>query len=263
MKTFNENRSSIPVLGIKDKYLDQLHSDFQLLSEIVLTQMIKAEELVYDNHNKDLVDILKRNEKLINSLDITIKEKVINAIMLFTPRASDLRRLMAYHDMTISMERVGDLIENVSLALKEIDFTILGFEVYKKLLGKMFTQTDKMLRKAVFAFSGVSHEMAYDTILMDDKVDKLERKIERKLAEDFNNQVLNTQSLVNMMNLNSISYYLERIGDKAVDIAESALYLIEGKDIRHDKFVKAPKNDEVSDKVQKVDKEDKNKSENQ
>lgn len=260
MNTLNENRSTAPVLGIKDKYLDQLHSDFQLLSEIVLTQMIKAEELVYDNHNKDLVDILKRNEKLINSLDITIKEKVINAIMLFTPRASDLRRLMAYHDMTISMERVGDLIENISLALKEIDFSIQGFEIYKKLLGKMFTQTDKMLRKAVFAFSGVSHEMAYDTILMDDKVDKLERKIERKLAEDFNNQILNTQSLVNMMNLNSISYYLERIGDKAVDIAESAVYLIEGKDIRHDKFVKVPKKDEAGDKVQKTDKEDKTKT---
>ena len=257
MNTLNENRSSTPVLGIKDKYLDQLHSDFQLLSEIVLTQMIKAEELVYDNHNKDLVDILKTNEKLINSLDITIKEKVINAIMLFTPRASDLRRLMAYHDMTISMERVGDLIENISLALKEIDFSIQGFEIYKKLLGKMFTQTDKMLRKAVFAFSGVSHEMAYDTILMDDKVDKLERKIERKLAEDFNNQVLNTQTLVNMMNLNSISYYLERIGDKAVDIAESAVYLIEGKDIRHDKFVKVTKKDEAGDKFQKIDKEDK------
>jgi phosphate transport system protein len=257
MNTLNENRSSTPVLGIKDKYLDQLHSDFQLLSEIVLTQMIKAEELVYDNHNKDLVDILKTNEKLINSLDITIKEKVINAIMLFTPRASDLRRLMAYHDMTISMERVGDLIENISLSLKEIDFSIQGFEIYKKLLGKMFTQTDKMLRKAVFAFSGVSHEMAYDTILMDDKVDKLERKIERKLAEDFNNQVLNTQTLVNMMNLNSISYYLERIGDKAVDIAESAVYLIEGKDIRHDKFVKVSKKDEAGDKFQKIDKEDK------
>lgn len=257
MNTLNENRNTTPVLGIKDKYLDQLHSDFQLLSEIVLTQMIKAEELVFDNHNKDLVEILKRNEKLINSLDITIKEKVINAIMLFTPRASDLRRLMAYHDMTISMERVGDLIENISHALEEIDFSIQGFETYKRLLGKMFTQTDKMLRKAVFAFSGVSHEMAYDTILMDDKVDKLERKIERKLAEDFNNQQLNTQTIVNMMNLNSISYFLERVGDKAVDIAESAVYLIEGKDIRHDKFEKVRKDYKVGDEVQKEDDEDK------
>lgn len=238
METRNENNDSTKVVGIKDKYLNQLHSDFQLLSEIVLTQMIKADELVYENHNDDIISILKSNEKIINSLDITIREKVINAIMLFTPRASDLRRLMAYHDITISMERVGDLIENISLALQEMDFTYQGFDNYRKLLSKMFTQTDKMLRKAVYAFSGVSHEMAYDTILMDDKVDKLERKIERKLASDFNGQTLDSQTLVNIMSLSNLSYYLERIGDKAVDIAESAVYLIEGKDIRHDKVVK-------------------------
>jgi phosphate transport system protein len=140
--------------------------------------------------------------------------------------------------MTISIERVGDLIENISQALREIDFDVPGFESYRKPVDKMFTQTDKMLRKAVFAYSGLSNEMAYDTILMDDKVDKLERKIEKKLAEDFSNKVLDKQTLVNIMNLNSISYFLERIGDKAVDIAESAVFLIEGKDIRHDKIVR-------------------------
>lgn len=239
MDTQDINKGSSPIVGIKDKYLDQLHSDFQLLSEIVLTQMMKASELVYDNHNQEIIGLLKRNEKIINSLDITIKEKVINAIMLFTPRASDLRRLMAYHDMTISMERVGDLVENIRYALEEVDFSIAGYEPYKKLINKMFVQTDKMIRSAVFAFSGVSHEMAYNTIQMDEKVDKLERKIEKKLAEDFDGMVQSTQSLVNMMNLNSISYYLERIGDKAVDIAESAVYLIEGKDIRHFKMPKS------------------------
>ena len=238
MDTQNENRTGTPVVGIKDKYLDQLHSDFQMLSEVILTQMIKAAELLQDNHNTDILDILKKNEKIINSLDLTIREKVINAIMLFTPRASDLRRLMSYHDMTISIERVGDLIENISQALREIDFDVPGFESYRKPVDKMFTQTDKMLRKAVFAYSGLSNEMAYDTILMDDKVDKLERKIEKKLAEDFSNKVLDKQTLVNIMNLNSISYFLERIGDKAVDIAESAVFLIEGKDIRHDKIVR-------------------------
>ncbi len=241
MDTRNEKKDNYPFVGIKEQYLDQLHSDFQLLTEIVLSQMMKATELLHDNHNKEIVKELKRNEKIINSLDTTIKEKVINAIMLFTPRASDLRRLMAYNDMTISMERVGDLIENISLALPDMDLTLEGFEPYRRLIDKMFTQTDKMLKSAVFAFSGNSQEMAYDTILMDDKVDKLERKVERKLAEDFRGQKLSTQSLVNIMHLNSISYYLERIGDKAVDMAEAAVYLIEGKDIRHDKIVQVPK----------------------
>lgn len=236
MDTLNDKTKQAPSLGIKDKYLDQLHSDFELLSEIVLTQIKIASSLVHDSHNKEIIAELKRNEKIINSIDVTIKEKVINAIILFTPRASDLRRLMSYHDMTISLERVGDLIENITLALSEMDLTMQGFEKYKKPIDKMFVQTDKMLKSALFAFTGVSNEMAYDTIQMDDKVDRLERKIEKQLATDFNGQVQDTQSLVNMMNLNSISYYLERIGDKAVDIAESAVYLIEGKDIRHTKL---------------------------
>lgn len=246
MNDKNEKVNSPYIGGIKDNYIDQLHGDFQLVSEIVLTQMKLASDLVLDNRSTEIIPQLKRNEKLINSLDVTIKEKVINAIMLFTPRASDLRRLMAYHDMTISMERIGDLIGNIAFALEEIDFSLTGFEKYKKPIDKMFLRTDKMLKNALFAFTGVSNEMAYDTILMDDKVDKLERKIERTLAEDFRNEVQSMQSLVNIMNLNSISYYLERIGDKAVDIAESAIYVIEGKDIRHAKEPKKTVSDEKS-----------------
>jgi phosphate transport system protein len=235
MDTQNDNKEYAPALGIKDRYLEQLQSDFQLLAEIVLTQITLASSLLQDNHREDVILELKRNEKIINSLDITIKEKVINAIMLFTPRASDLRRLMAYHDMTISMERVGDLIENIIQLLQEIDFSLHGFDNYKKLLDKMFVHTDKMIKSAVFSFAGGSNEMAYETIQMDDKVDKLDKKIERKLADEFKNEVHSSQSLINIMNINSVSYYLERIGDKAVDVAESAVYLIEGKDIRHAK----------------------------
>ena len=40
MNTNNENTNPSTAVGIKDKYLEQLHSDFLLLSEIMLTQMI-------------------------------------------------------------------------------------------------------------------------------------------------------------------------------------------------------------------------------
>ncbi len=193
MNNADEKNSTPFVKGIKDNYIEQLHGDFQLTAELVMSQIKLAADLVHDNRNKEIIPQLKRNEKLINSLDVTIKEKVINAIMLFTPRASDLRRLMAYHDMTISMERVGDLIQNIAFALEEVDFSISGFEKYKKPIDKMFMHTGTMLKNALFAFTGVSNEMAYDTILMDDKVDKLEKKIERKLAEDFQNEVQSSQ----------------------------------------------------------------------
>lgn len=244
------------VMGIKDKYLDQLESDFQLISEIVLSQMDFIDQLLQNNNfDKEIHQKIKRNEKLIDSLDLTIKEKVVNAIMLFTPRAGDLRRLMAYSDMTISMERVGDLIMNISSALNNTDFSEKGFEDYKKLILKMYTRAYTMLKNALFAFTGINNEMAYSTIMMDDKVDKMEKKIEKRLTEDFGGKTNSSQALVNIMNLNSISYHIERIGDKAVDISASAIFLIEGKDIRHSKHPKKenkssapePENEKVSE----------------
>lgn len=231
----NQTTEKTPIIGIKDKYLEELRSDFQLLSEIVLTQIPLTSQLMHEV-SEELITQINRNEKIIDSLDLTIKEKVINAIMLFTPRASDLRRLMAYHDMTIAMERVGDLIQNISKSLQKMNFGLEGFDSYKKLVNKMLDRTNTMLKNAVLAFSGASNEMAYDTILMDDKVDKMERKMGKKLAEDFRDATVSEQMLINIMNLDAISYYIERIGDKAVDIAESAIYLIEGKDIRHQKI---------------------------
>ncbi len=233
----NDNLFSPSGASIKEKYFDQLQSDFQLLSEIVLEQLENSQRLLIDK-NEDLFALMKKNEKIIDSLDITIKEKVINSIMFFNPVAIDLRKIMAYYDITISMERVGDLIQNIAVSLKKIDFSLDGFETYIKLTNKMLRHTDEMLKNAVFAVSGSSNQMAYNTILMDDKVDKMERKMERKLAEGFQEKTTDYQMLINIVNLNNIAYYIERIGDKAVDIAESAIFLLEGKDVRHDKELK-------------------------
>ena len=68
MDTVNNIRTSTPTWGIKDKYLDQLHSDFQLLAEIVLSQIKMASTLVNNSRDKEMMAELKRNEKIINSL---------------------------------------------------------------------------------------------------------------------------------------------------------------------------------------------------
>ncbi|MDD2910519.1 MAG: PhoU domain-containing protein, partial [Petrimonas sp.] len=233
----SDNLLSASGVSIKEKYFNQLNSDFQLLSEIVLEQLANTQHLLTEK-NEELFILMKKNEKIIDSLDITIKEKVINSIMFFNPVAIDLRKIMAYYDMTISLERVGDLIQNVAESIKKIDFSLDGFDTYIKLMGKMLVHTDGMLKNAVFSVSGSSNQMAYNTILMDDKVDKMERKMERKLAEGFQEKVTSYQMLINIVNLNNIAYYIERIGDKAVDMAESAIFLLEGKDVRHDKELK-------------------------
>lgn len=218
--------------SIKSKYLEEISEDFQLLSEIVLRQLSSTRSAV-DNPQEGLMDEMKKNEALIDSLDTKIHEKVIHAIFLFNPRAMDLRKIMAFHDMTIYLERVGDLILNVNNSLAVCHFEQEIYSGFKIKINKMLKHVEKMVRNAVYAFTCEDNSMARDTILTDYKVDTLYAEINQDLHEQFKEKLLSSQDLQNITSINHISYNIERIGDNATNIAEAAIYLIEGKDIRH------------------------------
>jgi len=232
---------------LKEKYINQLSENFRLLSEIVLSQFVMVLDLLNSKgeYNTDFFSEIERNEVLIDGLDTKIKEEVISAIILFSPRASDLRRVIAYHDMTIYLERIGDIILNMSRTLEKINLRseltrsnndnshVMFFDTFVEMLVKMMKHAKKMTENAVLAFDCDNSVMAYDTIAMDNKVDELFRKIAKKLPETFTNKSLSHEELQNIMGINTISYNIERIADNATNVAEAAVYLSEGKDIRH------------------------------
>ncbi len=218
---------------IKSRYLEKISGDFNLLSEIVLKQMSIIRNVLTDPGKPEMFDEISKNETLIDGLDVKMREEVINAIFLFNPKAMDLRKIIAYHDMTIYLERIGDLILNVSGFLQTTDLAVEHFKNFNKKISKMLKYAEEMVRNAVFSFTCEDNSMAHLTISTDDKVDALWREINDNLLETFKEKLLSSQDLRNITNINSISYNIERIGDNATNIAEAAIYLMEGKDIRH------------------------------
>jgi len=218
---------------IKSKYLERLLADFELLSEIVLKEMSIIRILFEKGKDLTLCEEIERSEKIIDSMDVKIREEVINAIFLFNPKAMDLRKIISYHDMTIYLERIGDLILNISTFVKENDWESDVYTELKTMLSKMLKHAEKMVSNAVYAFSCEDNSRAYQTIATDDKVDELFKDINLKLQQSFAGRILTENELKMLMSINSISYNIERIGDNATNLAESAIYLMEGKDIRH------------------------------
>ena len=218
---------------IKSKYLGKISNDFQLLSEIVLKQISIARQLTDDQANNALFEEVSKNETIIDSLDVKMRDEVIQSIFLFNPRAMDLRKIIAYHDMTLYLERIGDLILNISKFFHQASLGDGIYKDFRKKLAKMLQYVEEMVRNAVFSFSCEDNTMAYTTISTDDKVDELFAEITHQLHETFKEKSLSSQDLQNITSINSISYNIERIGDNATNIAELAIYLVEGKDIRH------------------------------
>ena len=58
------------------------------------------------------------------------------------------------------------------------------------------------------------------------------RAFKRKNGKAFD-KILSQQEVTDALCINSMAYNIERIGDNATNIAEAAIYLIEGKNIKH------------------------------
>lgn len=219
--------------SLKEKVFSRITDDFQVLSTIVIRQQSRIKEMLEDNQNEELYSEINQNERIIDSLDVKIRDEVINTIVLYSPRATNLRMIISYYDMTAYLERIGDLTLNISQFLHQTDIQGAIFTKYKKDLAKMLSTTENMTQNAIFAFTCEDIQLAKDTIELDDQVDRLHHGIGLSLKNNSTDKMFSQQEMTDILSINSMSYNIERIGDNATNIAEAAIYLIEGKNIKH------------------------------
>lgn len=218
---------------LKEKVFERITEDFRVLSKVVIKQIDLTYQLAENNRTEDLYTEIHNNERIIDSIEVKIRDEVINTIVLYSPRASNLRKIIAYYDMTAYLERIGDLIVNISSFLNRTDIHGELFGKYKNDLLNMLSLAENMTQNAIFAFTCEDNKLAQDTIEMDDEVDALHHSISKGLQSCCSGKVFTEQHMTDALSINSMAYNIERIGDNATNIAEAAIYLMEGKNIKH------------------------------
>lgn len=225
--------NKIALDNIKMKQLQLLLNEFEMISKTVLTQYQIAHKTLENRFVESLYDEAEANEMILDRLDVKIREEIVFTIFQFNPKATDLRKIITYQDITNNLERVGDMLLNIIHFSNEVNLENPIFADIKKHLLSMFANVGEMLRNAIFSFSNEDSVVAYQVISADDKVDDEYRKIRAILQDIFSNKPLEREEIECIMTINAISHNLERVGDSATNIAESAIYLADGKDIRH------------------------------
>lgn len=219
--------------NIKTKQLELLLNDFELLAKTALLQLQITNKLLQDKTIDALYEEAESNEIIMDRLEVKIREEAVFTIFQFNPKAADLRKIITYQDITTNLERVGDMLLNIIHFLRKSDLSHSDFDKIKKQIDKMVFYVGEMLRNAILSFSNEDAQMAYEVIKEDDKVDEIFHQISISLQEAFSDRKLEKEQIQNIINVNAISHNLERVGDSATNIAEAAIYLTEGKDIRH------------------------------
>ncbi|MGL5787967.1 MAG: phosphate signaling complex protein PhoU [Bacteroidales bacterium] len=221
------------MMTLKEKVFSKITNDFQVMTIEVFSQLEMIREMMDDNTNEDVYTTIKNNELIIDSLEVKIRSEVINTIVLYTPRATNLRIIIAYYDMTAYLERIGDLSLNIANFLKQADIHNELFNAFKDKLRQMLDIVVSMAKNAIKAFTDSEPELARNVIEMDDEVDRHFYEIGQELPKMYASRQLLEQELTDILAINAISYNIERIGDHSTNIAESAVYLIQGRNIQH------------------------------
>jgi phosphate transport system protein len=178
--------------------------------------------------NAELLPEVQSMETQVNQLHIEIDEACLELIALRQPTASDLRFVAAAMKINTDMERIGDQAINIL----ECAESLLTVPPLKPLIDipRMADIAQDMLKDALDAFVNGDDELAYRTILRDDDVDQLKDQVFRELLTYM---MGDPSTIPRAMDLILVSRHLERVADHATNICEDVIFMVKGKDVRH------------------------------
>jgi phosphate transport system protein len=208
--------------------LDRLTSDLLELARTA-EELIRDALRALDERRPELARRVIDADAAIDREEVRIEEECVRILVLSTPVAGDLRRVIAALKINNDLERIADLAVNIAeealaLAGDTEDVPIPGA------LRAMAERALQMVRDSLNAFVGSDVALARAVLAMDDEVDRLDRAIRvggKALIRDDPGRVDAAFRLL------SVSRQLERIADHATNIAEDLIYLREGTIIRH------------------------------
>jgi phosphate transport system protein len=163
------------------------------------------------------------NDVRVNNLRWTLEDKCVDLIALQQPVASDLREIIAMLSIIRDLERIGDYAEGIGkIVLLHGKEPLLRPLVY---LPQMKDKAVAMLRRSLEAFVHRDADLARQVCTEDDEVDRLYDQA----YHDLISRMIADPSVVSRATyLMWASHNVERIGDRATNIAESVVYLVTG-----------------------------------
>ena len=142
--------------------------------------------------------------------------------------AIDLRRIAAAMMITVDLERMGDLAEEI--AERAIVLSAAPRLPISDRLQRMTDLTTTMVRQSLDAFGELSTTRAQTVLRMDDEVDRYNDEIIQEIVQAMKQSPDLIEPGLSMF---SAVRHLERIADHATNIAEDVIYLVEGEIVRH------------------------------
>jgi phosphate transport system protein len=165
----------------------------------------------------------------VDTLEVDIEQLAVSLLALQQPMAKDLRFIISAMKISSDLERVGDHAVNIAqsaLRLVEMRSDITPDPEIED----MARRARAMLADSLDAFVRADGTLGREVTRRDDQVDALHDSLFRIL---LTHMLEDPTTISAALELFLVSRNLERVADLATNIAEDAVYLAEGKSIKH------------------------------
>ena len=209
--------------------IEGIRSHLMAMGGLVEKQVNEAIKAV-EEANSEIAQSVLDAEPKIDRMEVDIDEECTNLIARRQPTASDLRMVLSVSKMIRDLERIGDeanKIGKMAIILSEEGASPRGHMEVRHIGDSV----ESMLHDALDAFARYDTEMALEVMSRDQKIN-----IEYKTAlrELITYMMEDSRSISRVLNILWTLRALERIGDHAKNICEQVVYLVKGRDIRHE-----------------------------
>lgn len=206
-------------------------------------RILKMGNLVYDQVHNALESLLTCNIELaqqvvdkdnkVDKLDVKIDKLCQRIFALQQPVATDLRLIMSALKMNNDLERLGDLAVNISSKIE-------GVSEYREILTEL--HVDELANMADLIVKDVINILnTRNTTFVKDifaSANAIETKIQAISGRILDEMMHKTEVIVVATNLMIILTQIDRIAGYSTNIAESVVFIVEGRMIKHKKIFK-------------------------
>jgi phosphate transport system protein len=212
-----------------DQELDQVRGHVLRMGGMVEDQ-IRFVARGWEHEDVSLLFKVLEHDESVNRLEVEIDDLCRHVMARRQPIAGDLRILTTVLKLTTDVERIGDEASKIArLAEKNIATGVIPalkpvqFQEAAEAVGVM-------LREALDAYARMDTHAAGQVVLKDDHVDALVKTITLDVVDYLTQHAEHVLLGVRVI---LMAKAIERIGDHAKNIAEDVIYMVKGKDVRH------------------------------
>ncbi len=212
-----------------DSELEQMRTRALQMGGLVEQQINRAVNGLESGDLNEIDEVIA-TDKTVNRFELELDELCSHIIARRQPTAVDLRMVMSVIRIVRDLERVGDEAKKIAKMARSLHTSDTGPAAPHVTVRHAANLAVTMLRESLDAFARLDLDLATSVVRQDKAVDAEFKALMRQLITYM---MEDPRTISRCIELLFVAKAIERIGDHAKNMAQYAVYMAKGEDIRH------------------------------